>query len=332
MSGDDSGGYFATGISESLSIRDADIHRVLVDYSTDVLWLLHPDYTIRYVSNAVTALLGWQPDALIGRQPIEIAHTADVPIVEDVIRRAVVGEPGPFTFTLRVRRTDGAFVWVECRAVRIRDPQSGDFLQGVVVTMRDITARKKLEMELATLASTDALTGLANRRALDDALTGCWSNNDQMSLIIGDIDHFKSFNDSFGHQAGDDCLRAVAGVFGSVARRMPRAVAARYGGEELAIVLPEAGLDTACEVADAVRTKVEALKMPKGKCRSGQAYVTVSFGVATAKADSEEAVPIPQSLIFAADVALYRAKREGRNRVAATYPETADRAAGVRQR
>jgi len=336
MSGESDHGQDAEAVvkPDDGEIRDADIHRVLVDYATDVLWLLHPDYTVRYVSRAVDSLLGWSSEELVGGHPMQLAHPADVSLVEEVILRARAGEPGPFTFTVRVRRKDGTYVWVECRSLRIRDPGSETFRQGVVVTMRDITVRKKLETELAALATTDPLTQLANRRAFDEALANCWqdtlSEDGEMSLVIGDIDFFKNFNDSFGHQAGDDCLRTVASVFREIARDVPGALATRYGGEEMAVVLPAVGLEQACAIGEGLRARVEALRLPHGRNRGGFPFVTVSIGVATATARAEHTVPIPQSLVFAADVALYKAKRAGRNRVSATYPETADRAARER--
>ena len=121
-------------------------------------------------------------------------------------------------------------------------------LIAVVETLRDMTDQKRAEMALKTLAAKDGLTGLANRRAFDQALDSEWlraqRSRKPLSLLFVDVDHFKLFNDKHGHQSGDECLRAVAAIVGAQALR-PTDLAARYGGEEFAIILPETDGDGA---------------------------------------------------------------------------------------
>ncbi|MGI4830887.1 MAG: GGDEF domain-containing protein [Janthinobacterium lividum] len=175
------------------------------------------------------------------------------------------------------------------------------------------------EHELQELARTDSLTGLLNRRGFDQVLEEVWHATvragTQMSLLLLDIDHFKNFNDLYGHPAGDDCLRAVAtAVSGSLSRTSDRA--ARYGGEELAIVLPGTDAEGAIKLAEQIRLAVLALRLPHPKAFEQPGFLTVSVGVATALARHGGSMRMPESLLLTADMALYKAKREGRNRAA----------------
>jgi diguanylate cyclase (GGDEF)-like protein len=165
-------------------------------------------------------------------------------------------------------------------------------------------ANRKLE-ELSFL---DGLTEVANRRQFEQILDLEWRravrSQSPLSLIIADIDHFKKFNDAYGHQAGDRCLREVAHVLDSIVQRAGDQVA-RYGGEEFAAMLPETDVAGAAGIAERMRQAVEALQ-PEGNA------VTVSFGVATTIATDQSK---PEALVAAADAALYEAKHAGRNAV-----------------
>ncbi|MCK8818001.1 PleD family two-component system response regulator [Natroniella sulfidigena] len=173
-------------------------------------------------------------------------------------------------------------------------------------------ANKKLEK----MASSDGLTGLANRRLFDNKLEEEWKRARRqaasLALIMIDIDYFKEYNDTYGHQAGDECLQKIAHKFEELVLR-PADLVARYGGEEFAVILPETGLYGAIKVAERIRVGIEDLKLPHR--RSGVSeYVTVSAGVAAVKPEREKGA---EELIEAADDALYLAKEEGRNRVKA---------------
>ena len=166
--------------------------------------------------------------------------------------------------------------------------------------------------QLYHLASLDSLTQLANRRSFDQSLYSFFDSIGQktsLSLILCDIDCFKLFNDTYGHQAGDDCLRQVAKAIAKAVRHND--LVARYGGEEFVVILPNTKLEKAAQVAERIRLKVRDLEIDHAKNKASQ-YVTLSCGVASTLNDSNCS---PASLIDRADRALYQAKKEGRDRV-----------------
>jgi len=176
-------------------------------------------------------------------------------------------------------------------------------------------ALERLNQELQRLTATDSLTGVANRRRFDEALDHEWRRaarvNAPLACIMIDIDHFKAFNDRYGHLQGDACLRQIAHSLVATVRRAGDIVA-RYGGEEFAVVLPGTTQAGAARVAEQLRAGIEALQLPNDASATAP-YVTISCGVTTV---TPTAGVNPQTLIAGADRALYNAKRRGRNRVA----------------
>ena len=175
---------------------------------------------------------------------------------------------------------------------------------------RDLAAANR---ELEKLSRQDGLTGIANRRSFDSYLMtevrrGA-RERQPLSLILSDVDHFKAFNDCYGHQAGDDCLRRVAVALSSAGRR-PADLAARYGGEEFAMVLPGTALEGAVDVAQAVSRVIDGLAIPHARSAVHQT-VTLSQGIVSLILEKETA---SEDLIQRADQALYLAKQQGRNR------------------
>lgn len=169
---------------------------------------------------------------------------------------------------------------------------------------------------LRSMALLDGLTGVANRRKFDEQLLRDWRQSQReqtsLSLILVDVDHFKRYNDHYGHQAGDAALQAVARVLTSTLRR-PHDLLARYGGEEFVGVLPNTGLSEAVKLAERMQAGVRALNLEHSGSPEAQ-VVTISLGVATVVARSDLA---PQALVEAADQQLYAAKQAGRARVCA---------------
>ena len=179
---------------------------------------------------------------------------------------------------------------------------------------------RTLELEeanrrLEALSYQDALTGASNRRAFDLAVNTEWRRATRsklpLSLLMIDIDHFKTYNDTYGHPAGDRALAAVAGALGGVIRRAGDTLA-RYGGEEFAALLPATDHAGATAIAERMRTAVEALRIPHSGAAGG--YATASIGYATVQARDAVSSDV---LIDAADAALYQSKRGGRNRITA---------------
>jgi diguanylate cyclase (GGDEF)-like protein len=174
--------------------------------------------------------------------------------------------------------------------------------------------------QLAETAVKDGLTGIANRRAFDSHLQSEWNrclrSGAPLSMILFDIDFFKPYNDTYGHVAGDSCLREIGELLsgGAYASR-PGDLLARYGGEEFALVLSGTDEDVATGIAERIRSNVAALEIDHATTEvEGQSVVTASFGVACIR---PRPVVAPEALIEAADSSLYAAKSQGRNRVVA---------------
>ena len=196
----------------------------------------------------------------------------------------------------------------------------------LVARVRTQLRMKALTDQLRAVACTDALTGAANRRSFDESLVREWRSalrqGQPLSLLMVDVDHFKAYNDLYGHQDGDDCLRQVAQALEAAARR-PTDVVARYGGEEFAILLPSADRSGAEEVARRLAAELRRRALPHGGSKTAS-HVTASVGISTFEGgpaagtsrftalDSAAPSVTADDLVRAADVALYAAKRAGR--------------------
>lgn len=178
-----------------------------------------------------------------------------------------------------------------------------------IANIQDELHSTKVKMEL--LAHQDALTGLVNRRGFDSAidleLQHAHDEKGELSLIMLDIDHFKSYNDFYGHQKGDDCLTRVSKIIKAAACR-PQDIVARYGGEEFAMILPNTKLEHAQIVANRLKSGLEAIAYPHEKSTTAS-HVTVSCGIAHRLPGDNVG-----DIISRADQALYEAKQQGRNR------------------
>lgn len=290
--------------------------RVLTENTSDVIIQVRPDGRCTYASPSCTRLLGWAPEELVGRGPEALVVREHIPEVAADMAAIAAGERKEGMLTLPLRTKSGGAVWVEAKARTISNPQTGE-PGDLVVIMRDITERKKREEQMAALAMTDGLTGISNRRAFDKALYREWDRTlrtgGAMSLLLLDIDHFKEFNDTYGHQVGDDCLRLVAATVCRVLQQSTDTIA-RYGGEEFVVILPDTDLAGAMEVAERLRRAVADANLHHIKNQDGGGRVTVSIGAATALSRVGGTIRMPEGLLLAADSALYKAKHNGRNR------------------
>lgn len=178
-------------------------------------------------------------------------------------------------------------------------------------SQKELAAANKILERLSTL---DGLTGIPNRRRFDEALNAEWRrsirHSTSLSLIMLDIDFFKLYNDSYGHQGGDDCLKHVAKCLEETAKR-DTDVVARYGGEEFGIILPETGEKAAYELAEAMRARVDNENIAHKSSKVSD-HVTISVGVATWLPEKGTPADV---LLAAADEALYKSKENGRNKV-----------------
>jgi len=300
-----------------LKEREAS-YRLLADHSSDMVFQLDRDLVRRYVSPASSDILGYEPSELIGRKPVEKCHPDDVGLVTEAFRSLLAGETDRLSLVNRRRHRNGRWIWVESQMRSLRDPCTGAPC-GVIGALRDISARKTIEDQLGEanrrleiLATQDGLTGLANRRAFDDALTRerlrARRERTPLGLILIDVDRFKSYNDRYGHPAGDECLRRVADAIARTTRRSGD-IAARYGGEEFVVLLPHTDERGAAEVAERIRLAVRDLGLQHEEAADG--FATISAGVAALVIFDAE----PCDLVARADRALYRAKEGGRDQV-----------------
>lgn len=215
-----------------MAIADDTDFQLLAEYSADVICRSGPDMKWRYVSPSSVQVLGWTPEEMIAMEAFALIYPEDLPGLNAIATRNFAPGVEPERAAVRMRKKDGTLVWIEFTARVVRDADSGEAIEAVV-TMRDISERKALVEKLSTQALTDGLTGLANRRSFDESLDREWKRTlregSQISLMLVDIDHFKEFNDQYGHQVGDDCLRAVADALGErcAAQIWPRAMAGR---------------------------------------------------------------------------------------------------------
>ena len=259
-------------------------------------------------------LAGCPADALAGRYAASLLADADT-ILSSCFAKADAGEQlRDFVVAWRGRRLQLSF------SPLVEDGH----VDGLCVAAADITRRVRTERRLQrsrrrllSIAARDHLTGLLNRRGLEmrlrRELRRAGAASASVAVLLVDIDHFKLYNDRFGHPAGDKCLRAVSAALEECSRGT--AAVARYGGEEFALVLPDASPRTAGELADRCRQAVNSLAVPHPATDRGQ--VTISIGVALIEGNAiaGSIVNHAAELLRASDESLYRAKRLGRDRI-----------------
>lgn len=309
-------------------------YRSILNASPDNITITDLEGRILMISPAAKIMFGYE----LNFDKFEAMRLLDFIVPEDVERaqsnlllmyQGGLRKPNEY----RGMRRDKSIFNIEVNSEFVRNA-NGQPIRMVFI-IRDITQRKLVEQQIQELVQqleiekntaqlnsiTDSLTGLVNRRYFDKALETEYyrvkRSGATLSLIMLDVDHFKLFNDTYGHLAGDDCLQNIGTLLKTIVGRAPDIVA-RYGGEEFAVILPETESSGAEVLAERIRKGVEELAIAHSTSDASE-YVTVSLGVVSGNPDSLAA---PKQLMALADEALYCAKNKGRNRIVVVNDKT----------
>ncbi|SEF45816.1 PAS domain S-box-containing protein/diguanylate cyclase (GGDEF) domain-containing protein [Bryocella elongata] len=307
--------------AEIVANEAREVYQTLLSHADDMIILSSLNSEQRYVSPACEKITGWTPEEFLLLDRQSTFHPDDYPLAELVVESIRQGKMH-HQFRYRIAHKDGSWRWVEASVTAYLNPSSHE-VSGYVGTLRDITEHHRIEQQrdalerdresLEQLAQTDPLTGLPNRRAFDSTLQleifSSAATAPQASLMLIDIDNFKRFNDTYGHQAGDRCLIAVADALRGALGREADFVG-RWGGEEFVVLLPGTPLRGAQIVAAELLRAVRDLNIPHEHSHRG--CVTVSIGIAPLDDDSRAD---SRAWLQKADRALYESKRMGKDQV-----------------
>jgi diguanylate cyclase (GGDEF)-like protein/PAS domain S-box-containing protein len=275
--------------------------RTLVEHSTDIVTVIDRELVVRWQAASIERILGHNQEAVIGRPLTRIVHPDDAPLVERFLM-ASIGLPGNHTLSARFVQAEGGLRTMEMVVEdRLEDP----VVAGLILNMRDVTERKKLEDELRHQAFHDSLTGLANRALFEGRMTHALAVANRrgraFAVLFLDLDDFKTINDSLGHARGDELLRAVGHRIRDIIR--PTDTAARLGGDEFAILIEVAHDDEAHAVARRILDSLAVPFLIDGR----ELRVTASMGIALWAGASHV-----EDLLRNADMAMYAAKADGK--------------------
>lgn len=296
--------------AEEALVEEAERFRTAFEDAPIGLALVAPDGAFLRVNRTLCEITGYSESELLGRTFQDITHADDLDADLEQVRRVLSGEIRTYQMEKRYWRRDGQLVWVMLSVSLVRDREGAPLY--LVSQIEDITERKEVERALQHLADHDPLTGLLNRRRfgeeLDREIERIRRHGGQMTLLVVDVDRFKLVNDSLGHRAGDEVLRAVATTLSRRVRASD--VVSRIGGDEFAVIAvategDDAAHRLATDFADTIREETIVAS-------DNAVNVTVSIGVVTADAAS---VTSADDLFVAADNAMYSAKTSGRDRV-----------------
>ncbi len=296
----------------------------IIDASTNILYVdSFADGSNFYISRWIKNVLGYEPYEVqkLGPQYLEQLVHADEKkhMAAERAKLAAINDGEVVENEYRFRHRQGNWRWLLCRETVFQRDREGQPTQ-VFGTATDITKRKHAEValhefnrELERLANMDGLTKVANRRSFDKYLEQEWKNvgsgRSSLSLILCDIDYFKNYNDTYGHQAGDLCLMQVAQAIERAVKRSSDQVS-RYGGEEFAVVLPNTSLAGVEQVAIEIQREIQQLNIPHSRSEVSEC-ITLSLGISAVSCTQNKHAAM---LVAAADQGLYQAKYEGRNR------------------
>ncbi|PHV07050.1 REC domain-containing diguanylate cyclase [Janthinobacterium sp. BJB412] len=300
--------------------EQAERLRTIVNNMAEGLLIIEADGRIQFTNPACDKYLGYREGELSGRSIGELLNPLVAREYLDYFERYGAAPETAHSHGTReviIRHRDGRSVCMDLTLtpMYLRQPL-------FIGLLHDITHHKLSEDALQRAAMIDPLTKIANRRHFDSFLEKEWQralrSGQPLSLVVLDVDHFKLYNDTLGHPAGDACLARVAQAVASHALR-PTDLAARYGGEEFVLLFAETDADSAHLLAEAVRAHVEALQLPHPRSPTSP-WITVSIGVSTIHPNQFDST---EALFVAADRAMYVAKEGGRNQVRANKPDSA---------
>jgi diguanylate cyclase (GGDEF)-like protein/PAS domain S-box-containing protein len=302
---------------------DAIDYRLLAEANVDGIFVLRVGPAgmghMLYASPSCEEIVGYPPAEFIKLEPADLYPPASLAVIAGDIERILAGA-STTRVELEMIHSNGNQIWLENRVRVLERPRNGEPL--VLVAMRDQTERRNQIAALSRQALIDPLTGVGNRRAFDKSLDREWKRTlrtgHELSLVLLDVDHFKEYNDTFGHHMGDQCLRSIASAVRAVLQR-PGDEMARYGGEEFGLLLPDTDAAGAEHVARHVCQAVTGLAIPHPLNQEGDRVVTISCGITTALPRLSASFRMPDALIWSADSALYRAKARGRNRIESSF-------------
>lgn len=310
---------FSQFAGDTNGVDDVAAYRTLLESTQAIPWRIDWEtMQFTYIGPQIEKLLGWRQGSWITVQDwaTRIHEEDRERVVNFCVSQSQAGIDHEADY--RALTASGGTVWIRdvVHVVRKLDG-SVDSLVGF---MFDISERKRteervleLQKKLEVLSYTDSLTGIGNRRAFDTRLENEWQNarrsGHPLSLIMVDVDYFKQFNDFYGHTEGDACLGQIARALHALAKR-PRDLAARLGGEEFALLLPETDAEGAQRTAQLCADAIATLRLPHERSDIGN-IITVSLGVGTITIEGDGR---PQEFVGAVDNLLYAAKRNGRNR------------------
>jgi len=297
---------------------DDDFYKTLLESTKAIPWKIDwKSMTFSYIGPQIEALLGWTAASWVSVENwVERMHPDDRDrVVNFCVSQSQAGVDHEADY--RALSKDGHYIWIRDVVHVIRD-QDGE-VESLVGFMFDISERKKNEQELVSLhqkfeqlSYQDGLTGIANRRMFDDYLGKEWAaaqrDHQTLSLIMLDIDYFKQYNDSYGHLQGDECLKKIALLLTS-AKRRPRDLIARFGGEEFAIILPDTDEKAAHQLAERYRSLILEQFIPHASSEISP-FLTVSMGISSVIPTREGQ---PNAFLNKVDKLLYKAKSKGRN-------------------
>ncbi len=300
--------------------EQAERFRAIINNITEAIFISDEQGVIQLSNPACEHLLGYEAAQLIGQS---INTLLPEPYNEEYLAFFACDDHG---------RNNHAVIGCGPREVEGQHMDSARFPMEISVSemfldqplficlIQDISVRKGAEQDLMRISRTDPLTNISNRRHFDEVLQQEWQramrSTQPLALAMIDVDHFKLFNDHYGHQAGDLCLQKIAAVIAQTAQR-PTDLAARFGGEEFTLILPDTDEAGAASIASQLVAQIEALAMPHEMSLTSPC-VTISVGLAlTIPTQGSSAT----QLIERADKALYQAKEQGRNGMVCAKPE-----------